>query len=76
VEIEARSLEAVRSQAESLGFNWDHRVRIPYLDLYYRLRQNLHFDFEDATFQNFEQLDQETQSQIAASLTEFHSQLE
>ena len=76
VEIEAQSLDAVRKQAEALGFNWDQRVQVPYLDLFTRLRQNLHFDFEDATFQNFERLDQETRSQIAASLAEFHSQLE
>jgi adenylate cyclase class 2 len=76
VEIEANSLEAVQSIAVDLGFNWEKRVRIPYLDLFNRLKQNLHLDFDDATFNNFERLDQDTQKQVSQSLTEFHSQLE
>lgn len=76
VEVEAQSMDAVREQAASLGFQWDQRIQVPYLELFNRMRQKYHLDFDDATFQNFEQLDQETQSRIAASLAEFHSQLE
>jgi predicted adenylyl cyclase CyaB len=76
VEIEADSLEAVRKQAVELGFTWDQRVRTTYLDLFNRLRKNLHFEFEDATFQNFDRLDEATRGSIASSLSEFYSQLE
>lgn len=76
VEIEAESLGEVENQAVVLGFNWQQRVQTTYLELFNRLRGNLHFDFNDATFQHFESLDQETRQRISASLTEFHSQLE
>lgn len=76
VEIEASSLEAVQSEADDLGFNWETRVQIPYLELFNRLKQNLHLDFDDATFSNFERLDQDAQEQVSKLLTEFQSQLE
>jgi adenylate cyclase class 2 len=76
VEIEASTLEAVQSEAVDLGFNWETRVQIPYLELFNHLKQNLHLDFDDATFSNFERLDQDAQEQVSRLLTEFHSQLE
>lgn len=76
VEIEADSLGHVQAQATELGLNWDERVQTTYLDLFNRLRQNLHFDFEDATFDHFESLDEFTRDRIAESLKSFHGQLE
>jgi adenylate cyclase class 2 len=76
VEIEADSLQAVEKKAKELGFDWDQRVQIPYLELFNRLRQNLHLDFQEATFHNFESLDDETRDKVSASLADFHSQLE
>jgi predicted adenylyl cyclase CyaB len=76
VEVEAGSLEAVERHSVALGFTWGKRVQTTYLELFNRLQKNLHFDFSDATFQNFDSLDQETRGLISASLTEFHSQLE
>ncbi len=76
VEIEADSLESVQEQAAELGFNWDQRVQTTYLELFNRLKQNLHFDFDDATFHNFEGLDEATRERIPESLNTFQSRLE
>jgi adenylate cyclase class 2 len=76
VEIEADQLPTVKEQAEELGFSWDRRVQISYLELFNRMRQNFQLNFHDATFHNFENLDTAIRENISASLTDFHSQLE
>jgi adenylate cyclase class 2 len=76
VEIEADSLDLATEQALELGFVWDQRMQTSYLELFNQIRQNFDIDFDDATFHNFEQVDQETRQNISASLNKFHSQLE
>jgi adenylate cyclase class 2 len=53
-EIEAESVDRLRSTAESLGFPWESRLRASYLDLFYALRPVLGFRTDQATFAAFE----------------------
>jgi predicted adenylyl cyclase CyaB len=76
VEIEADSLKAVRQMAVALGFNWEDRVQTTYLDLFYRMQDKFHFEFEDATFAHFEGLGPETRAKISTYLDGYNSHLE
>jgi adenylate cyclase, class 2 len=52
-EIEAESVDRLRSAAERLGFPWESRLRASYLDLFYALRPALGLQEEQATFAAF-----------------------
>jgi adenylate cyclase class 2 len=53
-EIEANSVDRLRSAADRLGFLWDSRLGASYLDLFYALRPVLGLQTEQATFAAFE----------------------
>ena len=53
-EIEADSVDQLRSAADNLGFLWDRRLGASYLDLFYALRPVLGLQEEQATFAAFE----------------------
>jgi len=54
VEIEADSLEAVRTSAGMLGLAWEQRLRASYLDLFEAVRTRLGRTVDQATFAAFE----------------------
>ncbi|MFN2147721.1 MAG: class IV adenylate cyclase [Anaerolineales bacterium] len=53
IEIEGPDLETIQHLAEELGLEWSRRVRRSYVAIFERLRNELGFEFEDATFSNF-----------------------
>ena len=54
VEIEAASVNRLRTAAEGLGLPWESRLQASYLDLFYALRPVLGLQAEEATFAAFE----------------------
>lgn len=54
VEIEAESVDRLRTAAEGLGLPWVSRLQASYLDLFYALRPMLGLEAEEATFAAFE----------------------
>lgn len=57
VEIEAPSLKQVREAASWLDLPWEERVQSTYLQIFQRLKEDRHLDFEDVTFTNFQGLE-------------------
>ena len=53
VEIEGPALGRVRDAAETLGLDWEKRVRRSYIAIFNRLQEAIGFQFSDATFSNF-----------------------
>lgn len=53
IEVEGPTLDQVREAAETLGLDWEKRVRCSYVAIFNRLQQKLGFQFTDATFSNF-----------------------
>lgn len=52
-ELEGESLDRIREVAETLGLNWEHRVRWNYVEIFNRLAERRSLALSDATFENF-----------------------
>ncbi len=56
VEIEGATLEDIRKASSRLGLDWQKRVRISYMALYDRLREDLKLTTTEASFEAFNNL--------------------
>lgn len=52
-ELEGESVDRIREVAETLGLNWEHRVRWNYVEIFNRLAERRSLALSDATFENF-----------------------
>lgn len=57
IEIEAASIQQLKTLSAMLGFSWEHRVQASYLELYDRLRNRLDLASSEATFDEFAELE-------------------
>jgi len=53
VEIEGPSLESVRRASQALGFDWEERIQMTYLDLFIHVKARLALAAEHPTFEAF-----------------------
>lgn len=52
-ELEGESVDRIMEVAETLGLNWEHRVRWNYVEIFNRLAERRSLALSDATFENF-----------------------
>lgn len=77
VEVEGNSIEAIHRVADILGLDWEKRVPKDYLEILKDLVTNLGLPFSDASFENFDQVDQisaqDIRLQIASKSSDIRS---
>jgi adenylate cyclase, class 2 len=52
IEIEAHAPSAISQVTQLLDLNWEYRIFDSYTDLFYRLKREYGWDFQDLTFEN------------------------
>lgn len=68
VEIEGPSLEAVRQASQTLGFEWEARIQMTYLEAFERLKSDLGLPADEPTFEAFSGLPDEGKVRMAEAL--------
>jgi len=53
MEIEGESTEAIQRVANDLGFNWEKRILLSYLEMFSKLKTNKKLDIDNITFDSF-----------------------